>query len=125
MTVWLWRDEEQADEASPQFTSSNSRSAEDGSHRNTRWQVALPGVADLLGDQERRKCTDKILTVAVQGRSAPSRTLTWRNEATLSEGPVVEVMAHRTMVMMEAQVTCLARKGLVWSRNNPKPSSTT
>lgn len=45
------------------------------------------------------------MTVAVQGRSAPSRTVTWRNEASLPEGVVVEVVAHRTMVMVTLEVT--------------------
>lgn len=107
VTVWLWRDEEQADEASMELTSSNARQAEDGSYRNTRWRVALPDLRSLLADEERRRRTDKVMTVAVQGRSAPSRTVTWRNEASLPEGVVAGVMVHRTMVMVEVQAIWL------------------
>lgn len=103
VTVWLWRDEEQADEASMELTMSNARQAEDGSYRNTRWRVALPDLKSLLADQERR-LTDKVVTVAVQGRSAPARTVTWRNEASLPEDLVVEVVTHRTMVMVTLEV---------------------
>ena len=103
VTVWLWRDEEQADEACMELTSSHARQAEDGSYRNTRWRVALPDLRSLVADQERR-LTDKVVTVAVQGRSAPARTVTWRNEASLLEDLVVEVVTHRTMVTATLEV---------------------
>ena len=127
VTIWIWHDEDNADQAAPELTSTNSRHAEDGSYRNTRWRIALPPLGELLADLERRHRTNKLITIAVQGRSAPARTAIWRNEATLPEGLLVEVVVHRTMVMVELEVENTGLDGEVPCQGgvNVKPSSAT
>jgi len=98
VTVWIWTDEENAEEAELDLRDYASRSAEDGIYRNVIHVVALPALEPLLADAERRALTEKLLTVAIQGRSAPARTVTWRNEAVFPDEVQVELMVHRTMV---------------------------
>lgn len=98
VTVWIWIDEDNAEEATLDLRDYASRSAEDATYRNTVYIVALPALTPLLADTARRGLTEKLFTVAVQGRSAPARTVTWRNEAVLPDEVQLELMAHRTMV---------------------------
>lgn len=98
VTVWIWQDEENAEEAELDLRDYASRSAEDGTYRNAIHVVALPALEPLLADVERRALTERLLTVAIQGRSAPARTVAWRNEAVLPDEIQVELMVHRTMV---------------------------
>ena len=98
VTIWMWTDEDNAEEAVLDLREHTSRNADDGRYRNTVHVVALPDLGPLLADHQRRTRTDKLLTVAVQGRSAPARTVTWRNEAELPRGVQAEVTVHRTMV---------------------------
>ncbi|WP_145952757.1 hypothetical protein [Tessaracoccus aquimaris] len=99
ITLWIWADEDSAEEAVVDLREHRSLAAEDGTYRNTLDVIAMPRLKPLLEDKPRRQATDKVLTVAVQGRSAPARTVTWRNEAVLPATAQVEVIVHRTMVM--------------------------
>ncbi len=101
VTMWLWVDEDNAEEANIELTEETSRSANNQTYRNTRWQIELPDVSKLLADQNRRTKTDKILTIAIQGRNAPSRTVVWSDHSTLPKEIISEVTIHRTMVMVE------------------------
>lgn len=107
VTLWIWVDEDSAEEAVLDLREHEARASEDGTYRNTLHVIALPKLAPLLEDERRRRATGKVLTVAVQGRSAPARTVTWRNEASLPESVRVEVMVHRTMVTMSLQTALL------------------
>ncbi len=100
VTVWTWLDDDNAEEAILDLRDYASRSASDGIYRDTVHFLALPELGRLLADSDRRRRTAKILTVAIQGRSAPARTVTWRDEARLPDGIVAEVMTHRTMVLL-------------------------
>lgn len=98
ITIWMWIDDDNAEEAVLDLRDYVARTAENGTYRNTLHVVALPDLGQLLVNDERRALTEKLLTVAIQGRSAPARTVTWRNEAVLPNEVQVEVMVHRTMV---------------------------
>jgi hypothetical protein len=95
VTIWLWRDEDTAEEASLDLRHEDGRSTSTERYKNVRHRVALP--LDRLDPNQ----SGKLLTVAIQGRSAPSRTVVWTQEAILPRDLSVEVTVHRTMVMVE------------------------
>lgn len=95
ITIWAWQDEDNASELHLDLNQQASRSAENPTYRNQRYRIALPN------EHLKRTGPGRLITVAVQGRSAPSRTVIWTQEAVLPPELRVETTVHRTMVMME------------------------
>lgn len=102
VTMWLWQDEENATEALLDLENAPHYSAANEIYRNTRLRISLPM------EQLQIKRAGRLLTVAVQGRAAPSRTVVWTQTAQLPSELHIEVTTHRTMVMMEVSKKVMA-----------------
>lgn len=95
ISIWAWQDEDNASELHLDLNQEASRSAENSTYRNQRHRIAMSS------EHLRRTTPGRLLTVTIQGRSAPSRTVVWAQEAELPPELQVELTVHRTMVMVE------------------------